>query len=155
MSIESSASNTLEQWQGVAQRELSAAQTRFFIDGDCRDAIDGGRFDTINPANLQTIAAVSAANEKDVDVAVASARKAFRSGVWSGIAPRERMDILYRYTTLIDENAEQLAVLDTLDMGKPISDMLNVDIPAVIMSKGLLEWRDSQSLPCNQSSSSQ
>jgi acyl-CoA reductase-like NAD-dependent aldehyde dehydrogenase len=132
MSIETSTSNTLEQWQGIAQRELSAAQTKFFIDGDYRDAIDGARFDSINPANLETIAAVSAANEKDVDVAVAAARKAFRSGAWSGMAPRDRMDILYRYTKLIDENAEQLAVLDTLDMGKPISDMLNVDIPSVI-----------------------
>jgi len=132
MSIETSGNNTLEQWQGIAQRELSTVQTRFFIDGDYRDAIDGARFDSINPANFETIAAVSAANEKDVDVAVAAARKAFRSGVWSGMAPRERMDILYRYTRLIDDNAEQLAVLDTLDMGKPISDMLNADIPAVI-----------------------
>lgn len=132
MSIETSGRNTLEQWQGIARRELSAAQTKFFIDGDYRDSIDGARFDSINPANLETIAAVSAANEKDVDVAVAAARKAFRSGAWSGMAPRDRMDILYRYTKLIDDNAEQLAVLDTLDMGKPISDMLNVDIPAVI-----------------------
>jgi gamma-glutamyl-gamma-aminobutyraldehyde dehydrogenase len=132
MSIESSGNNTFEQWQIIAQRELASAQTKFFIDGDYRDAIDGARFDTINPANREIIATVSAANEKDVDAAVAAARKAFRSGSWSGLAPRERMDILYRYTQLIDENAERLAVLDTLDMGKPISDMLNVDIPAVI-----------------------
>ena len=132
MSIETSGNHTLEQWQGIAQRELAAAQTKFFIDGDYRDAVDGARFDTVNPANLETIASVSAANEKDVDVAVAAARKAFRSGGWSGMAPRERMEILYRYTKLIDDNAEQLAVLDTLDMGKPISDMLNGDIPAVI-----------------------
>jgi gamma-glutamyl-gamma-aminobutyraldehyde dehydrogenase len=132
MSLDTSANNTLKQWQGIAQRELSAAQTGFFIDGDYKDAIDGGRFDTINPANLEPIAAVSAANEKDVDVAVAAARKAFRSGVWSRMEPRQRMEILYRYTQLIEDNAEQLAVLDTLDMGKPISDMLNVDIPSVI-----------------------
>ncbi len=132
MSIESSGNNTFEQWQNIAQRELAAAQTKLFIDGDYQDAVDGARFDTINPANRETIAAVSAANEKDVDAAVAAARKAFRSGSWSGLAPRDRMEILYRYTQLIDENAEQLAVLDTLDMGKPISDMLNVDIPAVI-----------------------
>jgi gamma-glutamyl-gamma-aminobutyraldehyde dehydrogenase len=132
LSLETSGNNTLEKWQGIAQRELSGVQTRFFIDGDYRDAIDGARFDSINPANLETIAAVSAANEKDVDVAVAAARKAFRSGVWSRMAPRARMDILYRYTKLIEDNAEQLAVLDTLDMGKPISDMLDVDIPAVI-----------------------
>ena len=132
MSIETSANNTLEQWQSIAARELGAVQTMFFIDGDYRDAVDGARFDTINPANMETIASVSAANEKDVDAAVAAARKAFRSGSWSGMAPRERMEILYRYTTLIDDNAEQLAVLDTLDMGKPISDMLSGDIPAVI-----------------------
>ncbi len=132
MSIEASGNNTLKQWQDIAEREVSAAQTGFFIDGDYQDAIDGARFDMINPANLEPIAAVSAANEKDVDVAVAAARRAFRSGVWSRMAPRQRMDILYRYTQLIEDNAEQLAVLDTLDMGKPISDMLNVDIPAVI-----------------------
>jgi len=132
MSIETSANHTFEQWQSIAERELAAVQTKFFIDGDYRDAVDGARFDTINPANLESIASVSAANEKDVDVAVAAARKAFRSGSWRGMAPRERMEVLYRYTQLIDDNAEQLAVLDTLDMGKPISDMLNVDIPSVI-----------------------
>ena len=64
MSIESSGNNSFEQWQIIAQRELASAQTKFFIDGDYRDAIDGARFDTINPANRETIAAVSAANEK-------------------------------------------------------------------------------------------
>ena len=132
MSIEKLAEHSLEQWQGIAQRELNSAETRLFINGEYKDAIDGGRFDTINPANRETLASMSAANQKDVDLAVAAARKAFRSGCWSRMAPRERMDILYRYTRLIEENAEQLAVLDTLDMGKPISDMLEVDIPAVI-----------------------
>lgn len=132
MSRETSANKTFEQWQGIAQRELAAPQTKLFIDGDYRDAIDGGRFDTINPANRETLAAMSAANAKDVDLAVAAARKAFRSGCWSRIAPRSRMETLYRFANLIDENAEQLAVLDTLDMGKPISDMLNIDIPSVV-----------------------
>jgi gamma-glutamyl-gamma-aminobutyraldehyde dehydrogenase len=132
MNTEASGNNTLENWQGIAERELASVQTKFFIDGDYRDAVDGARFDSINPANRETIASVSAANEKDVDAAVASARKAFRSGSWSRMAPRDRMDILYRYTQLIEENAAQLAVLDTLDMGKPISDMVNVDIPGVI-----------------------
>ena len=49
MSIETSGNNTLEQWQSIARRELAAAQTRFFIDGDYKDAIDGARFDSINP----------------------------------------------------------------------------------------------------------
>ncbi len=75
---------------------------------------------------------MSAANAKDVDLAVAAARRAFRSGSWSRMAPRDRMQVLYRYAELIEENTEQLAVLDTLDMGKPISDMLDADIPSVI-----------------------
>ena len=132
MSLEALANNTLEQWRSAASRELESAPTRFFIDGDYVDAVDGGRLDTINPANRETIATVAAANEKDVDAAVAAARRAFRCRSWSGMAPRDRMDVLYRYTALIDRNAEQLAVLDTLDMGKPIADMLEVDIPAVI-----------------------
>jgi gamma-glutamyl-gamma-aminobutyraldehyde dehydrogenase len=132
MSIETSGSNTLEQWQSIAQRELAAVQTKFFIDGDYRDAVDGNRFESINPANREAIAAVSAANAKDVDAAVAAARKAFRSGSWPGMAPRARMEVLYRFAELIDEDAERLAVLDTLDMGKPISDMLNSDIPGVV-----------------------
>ena len=132
MSIEKLADHTLEQWQSIAQRELNSLETRLFVDGEYKDAIDGGRFETVNPANRETLATISAANEKDVDLAVAAARKAFRSGCWSRIAPRDRMRILYRYTELIEENAEQLAVLDTLDMGKPIGDMLEVDIPSVI-----------------------
>jgi len=132
VSIEKLAEHTLKQWQGIARRELNSAETRLFVNGEYKDAIDGGRFDTINPANRETIATMSAANQKDVDLAVTAARKAFRSGCWSRMAPRDRMDVLYRYTELIEENAEQLAVLDTLDMGKPISDMLEVDIPAVI-----------------------
>lgn len=132
MNVEKLAEHTLEQWQSVAQRELNSAETRLFVDGDYRDAIDGGRFDTINPANRETLATMSAANQKDVDAAVAAARNAFRSGSWSRMAPRDRMQVLYRYAELIEENTEQLAVLDTLDMGKPISDMLEVDIPSVI-----------------------
>jgi len=58
--------------------------------------------------------------------------KAFRSGAWSRIAPRQRMEILYRFADLIDRNAESLAVLETLDMGKPIGDVVTSDLPAVI-----------------------
>jgi acyl-CoA reductase-like NAD-dependent aldehyde dehydrogenase len=132
MNTETLSAYTLQQWQAVAAREAAAAETRLFIDGEYRDAVGGGRFDTINPANREVIASMVMADEKDVDVAVASARRAFRNGSWSGMAPRERMEILYRYAQLIEEHTEQLAVLDTLDMGKPISDMLGVDIPAVI-----------------------
>lgn len=132
MSIDTLSEYTLEQWQGVAEREIANAETRLFIGGKYVDSGSGGRFDTINPANREVIATMSFADEKDVDAAVRSARKAFRNGGWSRMAPRERMAVLYRYAGLIEENAEQLAVLDTLDMGKPITDMIDVDIPAVV-----------------------
>jgi gamma-glutamyl-gamma-aminobutyraldehyde dehydrogenase len=132
MSIQTASELTFDNWKGVADKALSAPETRLFIGGDYVDAVDGDRFETINPANLEAIAAVSAANAKDVDKAVASARDAFRP--WSRMTPRDRMEIMYGFTKLIDEHAEQLAVLDTLDMGKPISDVLHVDIPCVIQT---------------------
>ncbi len=130
MSIQTATELTHKNWQGLADKALSKPETRLFIGGDYVDAIDGERFETVNPANLEAIASVSAANAKDVDAAVVAARKAFRP--WSRMVPRERMELMYRFTKLIDEKAEQLAVLDTLDMGKPISDMVNVDVPSVI-----------------------
>ncbi len=130
MSIQTASELTFDNWKGVADDALRNPETRLFIGGDYVDAIDGDRFETVNPANLESIAAVSAASAKDVDKAVAAARAAFRP--WSRMVPRERMEIMYRFTELIDGHAEQLAVLDTLDMGKPISDVLGVDIPSVI-----------------------
>lgn len=132
MNIEAISEHVHSTWRQVAARELGRAETRFFIDGRFVDAVDGGRFDSINPATSEVIASVAAANEKDVDAAVAAARRAFRSGAWSRMAPRERMEVLYRFCDLIDEHAEQLAVLDTLNMGKPITDMLEIDLPSVI-----------------------
>ncbi len=132
MSIQTASELTHRKWRRVARKAMNKPETRLFIGGDYVDAIDGERFETVNPANLEAIATMSSANAKDVDAAVAAARKAFRP--WSRIAPRDRMEIMYRFTQLIDENAEQLAVLDTLDMGKPISDMLTADIPGVIQT---------------------
>ena len=132
MSIEAVARHSRETWQSVADRELAAAETRFFIDGRYVDALDGQRFESVNPATGEVIAAVSAANARDVDAAVAAARRTFRAGAWSKMAPRARMEVLYRFTELIEEQAELLAILDTLNMGKPISDMLNIDLPSVV-----------------------
>jgi acyl-CoA reductase-like NAD-dependent aldehyde dehydrogenase len=132
MSLEALSDYTTDQWRAAAERALARVDTRLFVDGEYRDAAGGDRFETINPATRDVLATVAQAGATDVDHAVATARRAFRAGTWSRIAPRERMEVLYRYAQLIEENAEYLAVLDTLDMGKPISDMLGVDIPAVV-----------------------
>jgi acyl-CoA reductase-like NAD-dependent aldehyde dehydrogenase len=105
---------------------------RLFIDGDFREAISGAKFETINPANDSVIAAVSRGDAADIDLAVAAARKAFKSGAWSRLAPRARMTVMLRFADLIEKHAEEFALLDTIDMGKPIQEMLGVDIPLAL-----------------------
>lgn len=122
----------LANWQETAGKERQQIETRLFIDGEFVDALAGGRFVTTNPATGEVLAEMAKGTEKDIDRAVAAARNAFKSGVWSRMAPRDRMDVLYRFAELIDENAEQLAVLETLDMGKPIGAVIGEDLPAVI-----------------------
>ncbi len=118
-------------WHSLAAKAAQGFETRLFINGDYVDSAEGGRFETVNPATGETLAAMSAGTAADIDRAVAAARSAFRSGAWSKMEPRKRMRVMYRFAKLVEENTEELAVLDTLDMGKPISDMISVDVPAV------------------------
>lgn len=120
-----------QQWQDIADETSRQIETRLFIDGEFVDAIEGGRFATVNPANGETLAEMSAGTAADIDRAVAAAKRAFRSGVWSRMAPQDRMQILQCFADLVDANTEKLAVLETLDMGKPIADVISVDLPAV------------------------
>ncbi len=132
MSIAALERYSRDDWKDAAARELGAVESRLWIDGRFVDAADGKRFDSVDPATGETIASVALAGPADVDRAVDAARRAFRDGRWTGLAPRERMEILYRFADLIDAHAERLALLDTLDMGKPIADMLDVDLPACV-----------------------
>ncbi|MDE2304082.1 MAG: aldehyde dehydrogenase [Gammaproteobacteria bacterium] len=104
-------------------------ETRHFIDGKYVDSIGGGRFEVVNPATGRTFCTVSAGAAGDVDLAVAAAKRSFAARVWSRKAPRERMAVLANYARLLEANAERFALLDTLCMGKPIRDMLSIDIP--------------------------
>ena len=132
MSLQALAGHDRGRWQAVARTARSQIETRLFIDGLFVDAVKGGRFTTINPANGETLAEMSAGTAEDIDRAVAAARRAFKSGAWSKMAPRQRMEVMNRFAALIDANAESLAVLETLDMGKPIADVIGGDLPAVI-----------------------
>ena len=132
MSLAALSEHDLAHWRGTARRAQTALETRLFIDGQFVDAAGGGRFTTINPANGETLAEMSAGDARDIDRAVAAARRAFRAGVWSRLAPRKRMETLYRFAELIEQNAESLAVLETLDMGKPIADVVGIDLPSVV-----------------------
>ena len=124
MSLSDVESNDAQRWHSIASDAIARLETRLFINGEFCEALEGGRFNTVNPATGKNLAKVVKGMPEDIDRAVAAARAAFRSGCWSRIAPRERMDILYRFADLIDQHAEDLAVLETLDMGKPIGDVV-------------------------------
>lgn len=100
-------------------------RTQAFIGGDFVEASDGGRFDSINPANGQTICEVTHCTAKDVDSAVVAARRAFDQGTWSRATPEHRKDVLLRLAGLIRENRDELAVLESIDSGKTITDCLH------------------------------
>ncbi|HET7202119.1 MAG TPA: aldehyde dehydrogenase [Steroidobacteraceae bacterium] len=101
-----------------------------FIDGRYVDAASGATFDDVSPVDGRVIARVASTDQADVDLAVAAARRAFEQGVWSRQAPRERKRVLQRFAELVLAHRDELAMLETIDMGKPIADSLAVDIPA-------------------------
>jgi gamma-glutamyl-gamma-aminobutyraldehyde dehydrogenase len=132
MSLQILSEHKKDRWLRVASTARTRVETRLFIDGRFVDAAKGGRFTSVNPATGEPLAEMSAGTAEDIDRAVAAAKRAFRSGTWSRLAPRQRMDIMFRFATLVDQHAESLAVLETLDMGKPIADVVSVDLPSVI-----------------------
>jgi len=132
MSLQTLSGHDRGQWKAAAATARKRIETRLFIDGRFVDAAKGGRFTTINPANGEPLAEMSAGTAEDIDRAVTAARRAFKAGCWSRIAPRQRMEILYRFAALVDQHAESLAVLETLDMGKPIADVIAADLPGVV-----------------------
>jgi gamma-glutamyl-gamma-aminobutyraldehyde dehydrogenase len=132
MSIQAVAKHTHVRWKSVADKAQKKPEGRLFIDGKFVDAKKGGRIECVNPATGEVFATAAAGTAEDIDRAVSAARRAFRSGAWSKMAPRARMEVMYRFADLIDGNAEALAVLETLNMGKPIGDVVGVDLPAVV-----------------------
>jgi 4-(gamma-glutamylamino)butanal dehydrogenase len=103
-----------------------------WIDGGYRPAISGKTFDTVNPATGAVIGTVAACDATDVDLAVAKAREAFDDGRWSRLHPGARKDVLVRLAKLMERNARELAVMESVDSGKTIFDCENVDIPEAI-----------------------
>ncbi|MGH3679676.1 MAG: aldehyde dehydrogenase family protein, partial [Natronosporangium sp.] len=101
-----------------------------FIGGEMVDPVDGAPFKTVNPATEEVLSEVVAAGPADVDSAVRAARDAY-NGVWSSLPARERGKYLYRLARLIQERARELAVLESIDNGKPIRESRDVDIPLV------------------------
>jgi acyl-CoA reductase-like NAD-dependent aldehyde dehydrogenase len=101
---------------------------RLFVGGQWREAADGARTEVVDPSRGRVVTTVAEAGPADVDAAVRAAREAFDSGRWSGLSGRERGRILHRVAELIRENADELAQLESLDVGKPITLCHAVDV---------------------------
>ncbi len=99
-----------------------------FIDGEFVDG-HGDAFKSINPATEETLAEISEADDADVDRAVKAARRAFRS--WSRMPGSERAKYLYRIARIVQERSRELAILESIDNGKPIKESRDVDVPIV------------------------
>jgi len=120
---------TLE-YQKIAQNLI--LPTTAFIDGKSHQALSGETFTSTNPATGDVLTHISACQSDDVDYAVASAKKAFDSGVWSEMHPNERKGILLAFCDLVESNQHELAVMESLDSGKPICDCESIDIPEFV-----------------------
>ncbi|MEI2301745.1 aldehyde dehydrogenase family protein [Ensifer sp. MJa1] len=119
-------------WHRIA--EALRPETRMLIDGQFRAAGSGETLASINPATGTLIAEVACGNAADIETACDVAAKRFRQGVWSRMRLRQRIDILTRFSELIAENRDILAVLDTLEMGKPIAEMCAIDVPGAVLT---------------------
>ncbi len=107
--------------------------TKLFIDNKWVDPVDGGTFETFNPATGEAIAQVAAGTAKDIDRAVKAARKALESGPWAKFDAAERGMLLFKLADLVQENSPELAALESLNSGKTISDSTG-DLQGVVNS---------------------
>ena len=126
---------TRAEWE--ARAKTLKIEGRAFIQGEYLAAASGETFDCISPVDGRLLAKVASCDAADAERAVQSARTTFDSGVWSREAPATRKAVMIRFAGLLEEHAEELALLETLDMGKPIGDSLNVDLPGAADS---LRW---------------
>src|SRR5918995_1672393 len=101
-----------------------------YIGGEMVDPTDGSRLKPVTPAPEEVLSEVAAAGPADVDRAVAAARAAY-DGTWSRLSGRDRGKYLYRLARLVQERARELAVLESIDNGKPIRESRDVDVPLV------------------------
>src|SRR5712675_1127082 len=108
-----------------------------FIGGKFAPSLAGKTFDCINPATGQMLTKVAACEQADVDAAVKAARAAFDKGTWANMPPAQRKRIMLKLAELMMKNREELALLETLDMGKPIAFSTTVDIPG---SANTVQW---------------
>jgi gamma-glutamyl-gamma-aminobutyraldehyde dehydrogenase len=112
-------------------------ETRAFIGGRFTASASGKTFSSENPATGASLAQVAECGSEDIDLAVMAARRAFENGVWRRTPPRERKKALLRLADSVERHAEEFALLESLDTGKPVADALAADLPDAIET---LRW---------------
>lgn len=126
---------TTTQWQALAEQLVIRSQA--WINGEYTDAINGKTFDCISPVDGRRLAQIASCDDADVEQAVAVARATFVAGAWSRQSPVQRKRVLLAFADIIDQHREELALLESLDMGKPITAALNDDLPG---SANCIRW---------------
>ncbi|MES5264914.1 aldehyde dehydrogenase [Priestia megaterium] len=109
--------------------KMTVKDAKLFINGEYVDALSGQTFDTFNPATNEKLASVANGGTEDAKRAIDAAQRAFESGIWSKMPVEERSAILCKMADLIMEKVDELAYLETLDVGKPIKESREFDIP--------------------------
>jgi gamma-glutamyl-gamma-aminobutyraldehyde dehydrogenase len=121
---------SFEEYQSIAKS--LTLPTNAFIDGKFQPALSGKRFSTMNPATGENLTEIAACNLDDVDFTVQKAREAFDDGRWSKLHPAQRKQTLIQLAKLIKRNQHELAVMESIDSGKPILDCEMIDLPETI-----------------------
>lgn len=116
----------------VPEKQVKIGSTQLLINNEWINSASGRQFETINPATGDVICKVAEADAPDVEKAVQAARAAFNSGEWPEMSATKRGELLYKLADLIEQNMDELAQLETLDNGKPLSVALNTDLPKMI-----------------------
>ncbi len=119
---------TRNDWRSLA--DGLDIESRAFTNGRYKDALAGETRETVSPGDGRKLADVANCGVEDADQAVKDARAAFDSGVWASMAPADRKMVLVRWAELIEQHADEIALLECLDVGKPIADTTGVDVPA-------------------------
>src|SRR5438067_4195656 len=104
---------------------------KLLIGGEWRDALSGETFPTVNPATGQVLTQIAKAGAEDVDLAVRAARRAFEEGPWPKMTAGERGRLIWKLGELIAQRTPEIAELETLDVGKPITESKKIEVPMV------------------------
>mgnify|MGYP001952031272 CR=1 FL=1 len=126
---------TRADWEQRA-RDLKI-EGRAYINGEYTASASSDTFECISPVDGRVLATIASCDAADAQCAVENARATFNSGAWSRLAPAKRKSVMIRFAGLLKQHAEELALLETLDMGKPISDSLDIDVPGAAQA---LSW---------------